>query len=78
MAHQLDGIAKLESKVINCPQTPQGMRSHAETGNIVLDMKTYKLYESASDEYPGPQNCHRLIEAARVLVLRVDGIVQAT
>jgi len=44
-----------------------------ETGDIV-DMKTYKLYESASVKI---QTLKTAIEAARVL-LRVDDVVQAT
>ncbi|KAN0115566.1 T-complex protein 1 [Russula decolorans] len=46
---------------------------NGETGDIV-DMKTYKLYESASVKV---QTLKTAIEAARVL-LRVDDVVQAT
>ncbi|KAH8991669.1 T-complex protein 1 [Lactarius akahatsu] len=46
---------------------------NGETGDIV-DMKTYKLYESASVKI---QTFKTAIEAARVL-LRVDDVVQAT
>jgi T-complex protein 1 subunit gamma len=46
---------------------------NGETGDIV-DMKTYKLYESASVKI---QTLKTAIEASRVL-LRVDDVVQAT
>ncbi|KAH9995079.1 T-complex protein 1 [Russula vinacea] len=70
------GTPSAPSRRFACAKHANGENSwgiNGETGDIV-DMKTYKLYESASVKI---QTLKTAIEASRVL-LRVDDVVQAT